>query len=76
MLRGTNPNVADTDGDGMNDGWEVQYGFDPRANNASADPDGDGLTNLQEYRLGRNPVKGAVADTSATVNLRVYQPSR
>jgi len=28
-LNGTNPILEDTDGDGHNDGWEVQNGYDP-----------------------------------------------
>jgi hypothetical protein len=48
---------GDTDGDGMPDVWESQYGFN--ANNpsdANVDSDGDGLTNLQEYQAGTNPL--------------------
>ncbi|OPZ30028.1 MAG: hypothetical protein BWZ02_00886 [Lentisphaerae bacterium ADurb.BinA184] len=40
----TNPNVADTDGDGLNDGLERNYGTDPRA----TDTDGDALSDYQE----------------------------
>lgn len=48
---------TDTDGDGIPDGWEVQYGLNPRnPSDASADPDGDGFTNLEEYVLGLNPL--------------------
>lgn len=52
---GTNPNVADTDADGMPDGWEVNNGLNPLVNDASADSDGDGFTNLYEYQHGTNP---------------------
>lgn len=48
---GTNPNNPDSDGDGMDDGWEFAYGL----SNANSDLDGDGLTNLQEYRAGTDP---------------------
>jgi len=50
-------NNADTDddGDGMPDGWEVQYGLNPLLDDSLADKDGDRYTNLQEYRAGTNP---------------------
>ena len=53
---GTDMNNADTDNDGLPDGWEVAYGLNPNsAGDANADPDGDGLTNAQEYAAGTNP---------------------
>jgi hypothetical protein len=54
-LRGTHPQVADTDGDGMPDGWEAAHRLDPLVNDAAADPDRDGKTNLQEYKEGTDP---------------------
>lgn len=47
---------VDSDGDGMPDGWEIQYGLNPLVNDAGGDLDGDGLTNLQEYQAGTNPL--------------------
>lgn len=51
---GSNPTLADTDGDGLNDGDEVKiHGTNP----ALADSDGDGLSDWEEINtLGTNPL--------------------
>jgi MBG domain (YGX type)/Bacterial TSP3 repeat len=58
-INGTDPTDADTDNDGLPDGWEIQHSLDPNsgsgANGATGDPDGDGLTNAQEYAHGTDP---------------------
>lgn len=47
VARGTDPNVADTDSDGLNDGEEVlTYLTDP----LKADTDGDGLSDMDELK--------------------------
>lgn len=60
----TNPRQPDTDRDKMEDGWEIQFGFNANIHNSSdanpnndagADPDGDNLTNEQESGYGTNP---------------------
>jgi PKD repeat protein len=55
----TDPNDSDSDGDGLPDGWEVDYDLDPNDgtgdNGADGDPDGDGNTNFEEYEEGYNP---------------------
>ena len=70
----TNPALADTDGDGMPDGWEIQYGLNPLVNDAASDKDGDGTSNLDEYLQGRDPTKGVVADTAQAINLKIHTP--
>ena len=46
--------VADSDHDGVEDGLEVQHGFDPTSadDEHDADDDGDGLSNWEEALLG------------------------
>ncbi len=55
IIHGTNPGNADTDGDLMPDGWEVQNGLQPLTDDAAVDPDVDVLTNLAEYLAGTDP---------------------
>jgi hypothetical protein len=50
LVSKTNPLSQDTDGDGLPDGWEVAYGYNPNnASDGAADADGDGISNAQEY---------------------------
>jgi hypothetical protein len=50
------PRTRDTDGDGIPDWWEIQYGLNPLVNDAGGDADGDGISNLDEYNSGGNPI--------------------
>ncbi len=52
---GTDPAKADTDGDGMSDGFEHAHTLNALANDAEADADGDGLSNFAEFRQGSDP---------------------
>ncbi len=54
----SDPDVADTDGDGLNDRIESELGTDPR----SADTDGDGLSDLAEVDGGTNPLDADTDD--------------
>jgi hypothetical protein len=61
LLYKTDPNKADTNGDGLPDGWKWKH-FGNFSQTANGDYDGDGVTNLQEYRNGTDPNKIAFTD--------------
>ena len=46
---------ADTDRDGMPDGWELKHGLDPHQPGAGQDQDQDGYTDLEEYLNQTDP---------------------
>ena len=57
---GTDPNVADSDGDGLNDGAETKTGTFVSASNTGTDPnvadsDLDGVSDFAEIADGTNP---------------------
>ncbi|WP_369855609.1 carboxypeptidase regulatory-like domain-containing protein [Candidatus Thalassolituus haligoni] len=61
-LLGTNPAVADSDGDGLNDGDEVNlHGTDPLL----ADTDADGINDLVEVQQSLNPLDPTDANGDA-----------
>jgi len=66
---------ADSDSDGLPDSWEQQY-FGNLNQNAAGDPDGDNVSNLIEFKQGRHPMAGAVADTNNVLKLNVITPLR
>src|SRR5581483_4653434 len=48
--------LADSDGDGIHNSWEVSRGLNPsNPADASLDNDNDGFSNLEEYRVGSDP---------------------
>ena len=50
------PALADSDGDGMPNSWEMLYSFNQNnAGDAAADADLDGISNLGEYIAGTHP---------------------
>ena len=74
------PNTRDIDGDGVPDGFEIEY-FGDISHPANEDGDGDGISLLAEYAGGTNPLYGnskqeggvAWADSGlVTVNLAGY----
>jgi chemotaxis protein histidine kinase CheA len=53
---GTAADSFDTDGDGIDDAYEVFHGMDPKnADDAAEDFDGDRLTNLEEFQMQADP---------------------
>ena len=73
--------ATDSDGDGINDGFE-QFHFGTLANGVASDNDGDGIGLLAEFTGGTNPLYGnfsqdggvAWADSSlVVVNLQPYE---
>jgi len=46
--------ITDSDGDGMDDGWEMKW-FGTLARNGTGDFDGDGISDLDEFRAGTDP---------------------
>jgi hypothetical protein len=73
---GTDPFNADTDGDGLPDGWEIARGTQPLVADAQADPDGDGLSNHVELVLGSAPLGPAARDTTGALRLLLFRPDR
>lgn len=51
----TDPNVADTDNDGIDDGEEITFGTDPN----NADSDEDGINDNTEIQIGSDPLNFA-----------------
>lgn len=47
---------ADSDGDGITDGWELTYTNTLTAFTAATDSDGDGMSDTQEYLADTNPL--------------------
>jgi hypothetical protein len=48
--------LADTDGDGLPDNWELSYGLNPAdGSDAASDGDGDGRTALAEFQSRTDP---------------------
>lgn len=56
IISASNPSSADSDNDGIPDGWENQYRLNPgNPTDANEDYNYDGLTVLEEYKRGFDP---------------------
>jgi len=77
---GTNLKEADSDQDGLPDGWEKQNNLNPLdPGDAHQDPDGDGLDNSQEYYYKTNPFLSDTDGDSYNDGMEVekgYDPAR
>ena len=62
---GTNPSVADSDGDGLPDGWEFDN-FGSQVATPFQDSDNDGSTNLEEYQTPRGLLISRDVDGNVT----------
>jgi hypothetical protein len=49
--------LVDSDGDGLPDGLEAQYGLDPLTRNYNVDTDNDGIADDEEIRAGTDPTR-------------------
>ncbi|WP_269539370.1 LamG-like jellyroll fold domain-containing protein [Cerasicoccus fimbriatus] len=74
LVSNTDPRYPDTDGDGMPDGWEMLYAFDPLDwADGGTDFDGDGLLNVEEYQYAANPTK---VNSDIEIDIENMQPLR
>lgn len=68
--------AKDTDGDGMPDWWETQYGLNPNdPADAAKDCNGDGYTNVEKYINGLDP-KAVVDRANLRNNRDPLMPAR
>ena len=51
-------NLLDSDGDGLDDDWEIANFGDLTSSDGTGDPDSDGLTDLEEFQNGTDPNNG------------------
>lgn len=66
--------IFDSDGDGMDDVWEILHGLDPtNPNDAAQDLNGNGFSNLGEYRLQQDPGAVGVIITAFSFNPQVLR---
>ena len=65
--------TLDSDGDGMQDWWELKCDMDPFVSNWTDDTDGDGILDYYEYLHGYSPTSGSnIADVNMLFNLQPH----
>ncbi len=68
--------LFDTDGDGLGDGFELTYGFNPlnlSSSESLGDPDNDGFSNLEEQQNATDPtLPNTTGDTGTVGTIRYY----
>jgi len=64
------PRLADSDGDGMDDQWELDH-FGTLARDGTGDLDGDGASDLFEFQTGTDP-----NDPASAFRLEIVSPTR
>jgi ELWxxDGT repeat protein len=67
---GASPTTTDTDGDGLPNQWETNFGLNPSVaigdDGPDGDPDHDGVSNLDEYLAGTHPKVAATLSADKT----------
>ena len=78
VFTGTDLQKADTDGDGLPDGWEWFSGLDPLCADGNDGPNGDpydeGIMNVEKYRREPNKYKRRGLLYKVPQNVRENQP--
>ncbi|WP_347986704.1 Ig-like domain-containing protein [Methylomonas sp. AM2-LC] len=77
---GTNPNNPDTDGDGINDGDEVNGTFSANPHHYKTDPlkadsDGDGVSDFDEEESGYDPTNASDGGGRIFASIKVTPPN-
>lgn len=64
----------DSDGDGIDDFWELSHGLNPNNPADAAQTDSNGRTYLVEYQLGLEPGHASQTTSASSVQLNTHRP--